>query len=104
MKESSQRRRQLTSPASIKRRSTTSDVLFVGQAVLVLWAYSTACSALALGLPRLVGLLTGETEAAWVRFGTIGAAMVAAGINGPSILRFLEPRRSARTRISLDKS
>jgi hypothetical protein len=78
--------------------------LFVSQAVLVLWAYSATCSALALGLARLVGSLTGETQAAWVRLATVGAAMVAAGINGPSVLRLLEPGRLGRTGISRNKS
>jgi len=72
---------------------SVSDGRFVCQAVLSLWAYSVVCGAIAIGLGEITAVLAGAVlPASWVRLGTIGATVLAAGLNSERVLRHVEIR------------
>lgn len=95
MNESPRGHRQLMG-ALIRGRAGASDAWLISQAVLILWAYSAASGAIALTVAKLVASVTSEIAPTWwVRLGTLGVGIVAAGLNGPRVLRLLGPLGSA---------
>jgi hypothetical protein len=70
-----------------------SDGRVVSQAVLSLCVYSTVCGAMAIGLGELAAVLSGAAlPASWVRLGTAGAVVVAAGLNTERVVKRVESR------------
>jgi len=79
------------SPSKADRAASDSRV--VSQAVLSLCAYSAVSGAIAIGLGELAAVFSGAAlPAAWVRLGTAGAIVVAAGLNAERVVKRIESR------------
>ena len=69
---------------------SASDSRIICQAILSLWAYSATCGAIAVGLGEIAARLYGpDLSATWLRAGTTGAVVLAAGLRAERVLRYV---------------